>query len=274
MNDEEKKIPSYFYFWTKYCDYFDVLTPLQAGETIKYICKYAKGDEAELPEDVACNLLIQIMKQDIDNAFKKYRAQCENGKKGGAPKGNKNAAKKKNQNAHLTINKVDWKIASKITEVLYFEAEKGNYKIDDYLNKRQVAHVAACYYLLDCDAFSELYEGQRSLKEMIEQLTATGACKVLKSCAAEFYEDEQQAVPFDKAFTDAKERATKLLKRPLDELNRFEEKCSEVFLDCSDCDFTNEEFEEIRDARKILSDSENNLKQPKTTQYNQILILN
>ena len=92
---EESKIPPYFYFNTKYCDWFQMLNNEQAGAVIKYICSYVKQTELPTIEDQAAAMLIEFIKTDIDHSFCKYRAQCENGKKGGAPKGNKNAAKKK-----------------------------------------------------------------------------------------------------------------------------------------------------------------------------------
>lgn len=78
---EESKIPPYFYFNTKYCDWFQMLNNEQAGAVIKYICSYVK--QAELPtiEDQAAAMLIEFIKTDIDHSFRKYHAQCENGKK-------------------------------------------------------------------------------------------------------------------------------------------------------------------------------------------------
>lgn len=224
---EEKKIPSYFYFWTKYCNYFDLLTYEQAGIVIKHICSYARGKETDPPEDATCNLLIQIMKQDIDNSFRKYRAQCENGKKGGAPKGNKNAAKDKGD--FIECDKINYEIAFKISAVLYFEAEKFKYKLDDYLNRKQTALIAACYYFLDCDKFNDLYKNYSSLVDMIADQTAPTTCMEMKRLAKTYYESGEYDVPFDEAFLDASKRALKLLQISGEQLELFLEKCEKKF---------------------------------------------
>lgn len=223
----EKKMPSYFYFWTKYCNYFDLLTDEQAGRVMKYICCYARGMKLDSPQDAACNMLIQIMKQDIDNSFRKYRAQCENGKKGGAPKGNKNAAKNKSDS--IKCDEVNYEIAFKISAVLYFEAEKGGYKVDDYLNIKQLALVTACYYFLDCDKFNDVFTKPKTLIDLINDRTAAGACVDLKNAAKAYYEACEYDIPFDEAFTDTIKRALKLLQIPRAQLECFIEKCERKF---------------------------------------------
>ena len=46
--------------------------------------------------------LMTIMKPSIDKAGNRYEAACENGKKGGAPKGNSNAKKQPENNQKTT----------------------------------------------------------------------------------------------------------------------------------------------------------------------------
>ena len=174
---EESKIPPYFYFNTKYCDWFQMLNNEQAGAVIKYICSYVK--QAELPtiEDQAAAMLIEFIKTDIDHSFRKYRAQCENGKKGSAPKGNKNAAKKK-QSEELPINNLFGDIAYVITDIIFYEAQKENFAILDYLNKSQIATIAACCNILNIDDLS--YFCDATMKECIMNTSAQQFCKVVK----------------------------------------------------------------------------------------------
>lgn len=239
---EESKIPPYFYFNTKYCDWFQMLNNEQAGAVIKYICSYVK--QAELPtiEDQAAAMLIEFIKTDIDHSFRKYRAQCENGKKGGAPKGNKNAAKKK-ATEEPPINELFGDIAYRIADVIFYDAQKEDFAISEYLSKSQIASIAACYHILDVNELKQY-------------------------AAAEFKEGDET---FAETFARTKQAADKLLKMSLDEIKHFYSKC-DLALETTNIsetqikeyyDFTEEEIKQILSARR----QQNN---PKTTQNNQI----
>lgn len=62
------------------------------------ICEYSlNGKPPDNLSPMASSLFI-LMKPNIDSSNKRYRASVENGKKGGAPKGNKNAKKQPKNN--------------------------------------------------------------------------------------------------------------------------------------------------------------------------------
>lgn len=100
-SQEPTKKPPYFYFYTKYFDFINLLSDEEVGQVIKYIGEYIQQYNTDntaavqvKSNNVSVIMLCTMFEQDINNAFKKYFAQCKNGAKGGAPKGNKNAAKK------------------------------------------------------------------------------------------------------------------------------------------------------------------------------------
>ena len=263
---EESKIPPYFYFNTKYCDWFQMLNNEQAGAVIKYICSYVKQTELPTIEDQAAAMLIEFIKTDIDHSFCKYRAQCENGKKGGAPKGNKNAAKKK-ATEEPPINELFGDIAYRIADVIFWNAQKEDFAISEYLSKSQIASIAACYHILDIDDISDIFDG--TMKEFIINKSARQFCNELKQYAAAEFEEGDET--FTETFARAKQAADKLLKMSLDETKHFYSKC-DLALEATDIseaqikehyDFTEEEIKQILSARR----QQNN---PKTTQNNQI----
>lgn len=269
---EESKIPPYFYFNTKYCDWFQMLNNEQAGAVIKYICSYVK--QAELPtiEDQAAIMLIEFIKTDIDHSFRKYRAQCENGKKGGAPKGNKNAAKKK-QSEDLPINKLFGGIAYVIIDVIFFEAQRENFAILDYLSKSQIATIAACCNILNIDDLS--YFCDTTMKESILNTSAQRFCKVVKEISECNFEGDGI---FEEAFAENKQAADQILKMSCDEIRHFNDKC---YLSCQDgADISEAEIRENYnfsedEIRQILTlrEQQNNPKQPNIIYYISIKII-
>lgn len=250
---EELKIPPYFYFNTKYCDWFKVLTAEQAGIVIKYICSYVKQEELPQVEDQAAALLIEVIKTDIDSSFRKYRAQCENGKKGGAPKGNKNAAKKKVP-AEPPLNEFFGDIAYRIADVIFFEAKKEEFAISEYLSNSQIASIAACYHILEVDEISDIFDG--TMKEFVMNKSARQFCNELKQYAAAEFEEDKET--FSEVFARAKQAADKLLKMSPDEIKRFYDKCDLAFdtTDISEAqikehyNFTEEEIKQILSTRR------------------------
>ncbi|MBO5449302.1 MAG: hypothetical protein J5994_08225 [Ruminococcus sp.] len=203
MNGEDykEKVPPYFYFYTKYCRYFDLLTAEQAGEVIKHICNYVRQEDLPQVKDVSASMLITLMEQDIDNAFKKYRAQCENGKKGGAPKGNKNAAKKKKDTVtannsesvqNLVIDEINGDIAYRICDIIYLEAKKADFAIDYFYKKVQIAEIATCYCIGDCESFNDFGLDYANLKDFTLNESTAKVCKTLKEIVNEWFEDEKK----------------------------------------------------------------------------------
>lgn len=72
-------------------------------ELFKAICEYSLNDE-EIELAPISRALFTLMKPIIDSAKKRYVASVENGKKGGAPKGNQNAKKQPKNNLEQPNN--------------------------------------------------------------------------------------------------------------------------------------------------------------------------
>lgn len=73
----------------------ELLTDEQAGELFKVMLKYDAYGENPIGLDGLTLMMFVGIKQTLDRDMKKYKASVENGKKGGAPKGNSNARKQK-----------------------------------------------------------------------------------------------------------------------------------------------------------------------------------
>lgn len=79
---------------------FDDLNDKQAGVLIKLLFDYNKrGEKPDYVSDLEIKMAFKIMSLDCDRFSASYDKRCvtscENGRSGGAPKGNKNAKKKK-----------------------------------------------------------------------------------------------------------------------------------------------------------------------------------
>ena len=259
-NDEEIKKPTYFYFNLSYCCMLDLMTDEQAGQLLKAVCNYARGsEEAHAPSDPALNMAYQFIVQDIDRAYKKYRASVLNGRKGGAPKGNKNALKKKPESLQeckrlwdFPVNQINNDICYRLTNCIFFEAEKTNFNIYEYYKTEYIAEMAACYSLCNADCFRDIfdYTGYQNLKEYTLNESAAKVRRELKRNAKEYYEDEN-GEGFETVFAEYKEHALKILDFPIDEIKKFSYKCYVIFNpeDYSENEldqlFTKEEKQEI-----------------------------
>lgn len=85
-------------FYRSFLDAIEKM-PAESGFSLtKAIIRY--GLDGDFPADLdnySLPLFIAIQPT-IDKAKARYKAQCENGRKGGAPKGNTNASKRNNPN--------------------------------------------------------------------------------------------------------------------------------------------------------------------------------
>lgn len=269
--NKENIIPPYFYFNTKYAEWFEDLNNEQAGQAIKSICSYVTLKESPKAEDPAVKIVVTAMKQDIDKSFKKYRAQCENGKKGGAPKGNKNAAKKtdniKGTFLSLPIDDIGDSVTSAYYDVILWEAKKTSFDIQKHYNSSQLVDLIAIYSVDRIDEFKDFCTEYESLKDLTFNTTTNKALKLLKEIQCESYKG---AKPFSNAFAEYKQRAFDFL-----ELSDLERKKYNIACNwASDPDFyTPEEVEKIKNLfsssefEKLESLVKNN---PKTTQNNQM----
>lgn len=229
-SQESTKKPPYFYFYTKYFDFINLLSDEEVGQVIKYIGEYIQQYGTDntaaaqaKSENVKVVMLCTMFEQDINNAFKKYFAQCKNGAKGGAPKGNKNAAKKvKNSIDNVEVSNDNGKIVTII--LILFEEEND---ILQLLELSQVAEVATCLFLLDVTELSELKDnsgGYKTAYEYIDNKGADKAIKELKECAKQFAFPDNNA-KFKKAYSEIYKRVEFFLTFDKAELDRFYSKC-------------------------------------------------
>lgn len=263
MNEDKIQIPPYFYFKTDYAQLLDFLSDEQAGKLIKLLCNYVAKRE-EFPksfDDNQVGMAATQIKQDIDKALNKYRAACENGKKGGAPKGNKNAAKKGKANIFATV-KIDERskeISYCICDVLFYEAEKTDFNITEFFSKPQLAQLAACCAIVNITGFEEYCFEYSSLKSFAMNTSAATVCREVKENTKHWYEDEGFS-DFTEKFADYNQCALNLLNFPIDKIKHFSEISYNFFnLDtCSNQEFqdlqnycTAEEFEKMKQKRNI-----------------------
>jgi hypothetical protein len=90
-----------FIFYKSFYEAILYLPKEVRGEVYEMICQYCfEGKEPE--GDGMAKAMFTMMKANIDSANKRYLASIENGKKGGAPKGNQNAKKQPKNNLELT----------------------------------------------------------------------------------------------------------------------------------------------------------------------------
>lgn len=268
MNNEDKKVPPYFRFYIENCKLFDKLTDEQTIKVIRYIFDYVRGIEAEQPDDIASSIVASIVINGIDNAFKKYYAQCENGKKGGAPKGNKNAAKKKPETSgiyDMAIDEINEGIGRAICEVFY-QAEKTNFDIYKFYKPIQIAEIITYCRVCDCDSFEDFdFDNYSNLKEATLNESATKVCKELKKVAIKVFEDEECNIDesFNSVYAEYKQRALIMLKFPLEEIEHFSDLCSAAL----NPDFYSEEkLEDMFTPQELIKIKE---KQAETSQNDQ-----
>lgn len=81
-----------FIIMTEWGDALAPLTDEQVGKVFRIMLKYNKGIEEEI-NDPNIQVVWNFIKPNIDRINTKYQLSVENGKKGGAPKGNQNARK-------------------------------------------------------------------------------------------------------------------------------------------------------------------------------------
>lgn len=226
---EEKKAPSYFYFLLDYFDHFDKLTNEQVSTIMRYIGDYTRGGiETKMPEDAASSVVLSVMLKDIDRAFKKYHAQCENGKKGGAPKGNRNAAKKKakqetaaepEEEAEIELDETGHGVA-----LVILQMQQENYGALFDIHKTLIA---ASYYMIGCNSSDGLLDDYETLDEASEHETPPSLCTMILKNARERYAEQQHDKTFDEVFGKVRDKSKMLFRLSPDELRDYIKRCEE-----------------------------------------------
>lgn len=91
-----------FIFYSSYYDAISELPEDEQGLIYKAIIDYAIAKKEPHNLTPACRMCFKLIKPTIDAALSRYDASVENGKKGGAPKGNSNAQKQPKNNPETT----------------------------------------------------------------------------------------------------------------------------------------------------------------------------
>ena len=189
----EDKKPIYFYFYLKYCAYFEQLSDEQAGEIIRYICKYAYSPNTTKEftpkndtEKLAKIMLVNMIKQDIDNAFHNYIVKSKNGSLGGAPKGNKNAKK-------AITSEEEYQIISTIISVTEEDGNEDFNVLKAYSNN-EFSIIVACINILNVACYKDLLSDfdlrYETLGEYTINVGAKNVCTELKEQAKLYNEKE------------------------------------------------------------------------------------
>lgn len=91
-----------FIFYSSYYDAISELPEDEQGLIYKAIIDYAIAKKEPHNLTPACRMCFKLIKPTIDAALSRYDASVENGKRGGAPKGNSNAQKQPKNNLETT----------------------------------------------------------------------------------------------------------------------------------------------------------------------------
>ena len=99
--------------------------PKQVADLYQAIARYYFWDEIPTTEDLLIKALFNATKPNLDTARKRYLASKENGKKGGAPKGNTNSRKK-------GLTPEEFEEYQELYNDIYWEGERDPKKINRY----------------------------------------------------------------------------------------------------------------------------------------------
>lgn len=119
-----------FVVQVEWADAWVDLTDEEMGILFRKFITYAKGEEMELENRIVKSNWLSVIK-DIDRMTAKYLKDIENGKLGGAPKGNKNASKQPKINPETTQEQ-----PTNNPNTTYKYKDKYNYKEKDKSNDK------------------------------------------------------------------------------------------------------------------------------------------
>lgn len=95
MNENDKKGFLFLYEWMETTS---ELTDEQLGQLVRALFSYDLKKETTTPKDPIVKMAFSFIKSALDRFNDNYLKKSDAGKKGGAPKGNKNASKKTTKN--------------------------------------------------------------------------------------------------------------------------------------------------------------------------------
>ncbi len=115
------------------------LPVVEKGILLDNLFKYNLGQQID-DSNVMVNIVWGMLKPNIDRMNQKYLKDIENGKKGGAPKGNKNASKQPQDNPQTTQEQPEIKEKKQPLinpQTTYKEKEKEKYKEKENYNENE-----------------------------------------------------------------------------------------------------------------------------------------
>ena len=231
MAEEKEKKPTYMYLFLKYIPHLLSLTNEQIGNIFIYSLTYADNysfneESNDKPpftavgeNELAQQILVDSFTSDIQNAFNKYHIKSENGKKGGAPKGNKNAVKKKPTKTFSNDDEYY------IGQLILYMVSLGNYENYNFIESygtAKMSTILSCFELMGVESYKDFIKYAKkympaSFKEYTLENGEVNCCKEIENIAKKY----DKGYEYEDYFENFKKIALKLLKIPLDELNEM-----------------------------------------------------
>jgi hypothetical protein len=230
MAEEKEKKPTYMYLFLKHIPHLLSLTNEQIGNIFRYVLTYADNYSFTEENDnkppftavgenkLAQQILVDSFTSDIQNAFNKYHIKSENGKKGGAPKGNKNAVKKKPLKTFSSDD--EYYIGQLILYMVSLEIHEDYNFIENY-GIAKMSTILSCFEVVGVESYKEFVKYTNkylpvSFKDYTLNNGEVNCCKEIESLTKNY-----DSYLYEEHFKDYKKIASKLLKIPLDELSEM-----------------------------------------------------
>lgn len=218
------------YLYLKHIPHLLSLTDEQIGNIFRYTLTYADNysfneESNNKPpftavgeNELAQEILVDSFTSDIQNAFNKYHIKSENGKKGGAPKGNKNAVKKKPTKTFS--NDHEYYIGQLILYMVSLEIHEEYNFIESY-GTAKMSTILSCFEIVGVESYKEFVKYTNkylpvSFKDYTLNNGEINCCKEIESLTKNY-----DSYEYEEHFNEYKKIALKLLKIPLDELSEM-----------------------------------------------------
>lgn len=218
------------YLFLKHIPHLLSLTNEQIGNIFRYVLTYADNYSFTEENDnkppftavgenkLAQQILVDSFTSDIQNAFNKYHIKSENGKKGGAPKGNKNAVKKKPLKTFSSDD--EYYIGQLILYMVSLEIHEDYNFIENY-GIAKMSTILSCFEVVGVESYKEFVKYTNkylpvSFKDYTLNNGEVNCCKEIESLTKNY-----DSYLYEEHFKDYKKIASKLLKISLDELSEM-----------------------------------------------------
>lgn len=218
------------YLFLKHIPHLLSLTNEQIGNIFRYVLTYADNYSFTEENDnkppftavgenkLAQQILVDSFTSDVQNAFNKYHIKSENGKKGGAPKGNKNAVKKKPLKTFSSDD--EYYIGQLILYMVSLEIHEDYNFIENY-GIAKMSTILSCFEVVGVESYKEFVKYTNkylpvSFKDYTLNNGEVNCCKEIESLTKNY-----DSYLYEEHFKDYKKIASKLLKISLDELSEM-----------------------------------------------------